>query len=45
MLHDKAWFPRLSVLFVSNKEAPLDIIAGRDGLDLLVLQFPEDDND
>ena len=45
MLHNGGWFPRLSVLFVTNEETPLKILAGKDGLDLLVLQFPEDNTD
>lgn len=33
--------PRLSVLFVTEDEPPLRVAAGADGLDLLVLQFPQ----
>ena len=45
MLHNGGWFPRMSVLFMTKEETPLEILAGKDGLDLLVLQFPEDNTD
>ena len=45
MFLNKTWFTRMSVLFVTNEENPLEIISGKDGLDLLVLQFPEDNTD
>ena len=45
MLHNGVWFPRMSVLFVTKEETPLEILAGKDGLDILVLQFPADNAD
>ena len=45
MFHNRTWLPRMSVLFVTNEENLPEIISGKDGLDLLVLQFPEDNTD
>ncbi len=41
MVHRGRDLPRLSVLFVTHDEPALRVIAGAEGLDLLVLQFPE----
>jgi|GEM_PF-709790 len=37
---DGVELPNLSCVFVSGDEPPLQLVAGRDGLEVLVLQFP-----
>jgi hypothetical protein len=41
LVHRDMDFPSLSVLFVTEDEPALRVAAGAEGLDLLVLQFPE----
>ena len=41
MVHQGVHLPRLSVLFVTQDEPALRVVAGAEGLDLLVLQLPK----
>lgn len=43
MVCDGAELPRLSCSFVAPDEAPLQAVAGPDGLDVVVMQFPRHD--
>jgi len=40
MAHATGDFDRLSCVFMTTQDAPLDVVAGSDGLELLMMQFP-----